>query len=84
MDTKNVIIVSLSKLELQELIKEAVEGCLKDTENKPQTWLTRIEAARYLKISLPTFDNLVKAKHIKIRCTGRKKLFNKEEIDKKF
>ena len=85
MDTQNVIIVSLSKFELQALIKEAVEGCLQNAGvNKPMTWFTRMEAAKYLKISLPTFDKVVKAKHIKMRCTGRKQLFSKEEIDKNF
>lgn len=86
MNSSDVILVNLTIKELEELIQKAVSDGLnnlkKNTEEsiKKDQLITRIQAANFLNISLPTLTKYVKKGKIPAHRIGNRILFKKFEI----
>lgn len=81
------IFLSITKEELVNLIDSCLQNHFqgKSTTNKIEAeieWLTRKEAASLLHISLPTLDLLTRQQKINAHRIGRKKLYNKNDMNK--
>ncbi|HWJ25056.1 MAG TPA: hypothetical protein VNS32_00845 [Flavisolibacter sp.] len=78
-----LILTTFTKEELTEIIKNALQSKPKpDSPIVPtQTWLTRIQASKHLKVCLPKLDKLTKLSKIPVYRIGRKKMYILEEID---
>lgn len=80
----SILIHNVTKQELVNLIADAVSeqmaifGGSQTDENK--TYLRRIEAAKILRISLPTLDKLSKEGKIKYLRIGGRILYKHEDI----
>ena len=78
------IMTNLTKEEFQLLIIEAVkkvnDDCSKKVGNTSDKFLSQREAAKFLRISLPTIVRWKNAKKIPFYQEGRKVLFNKSEL----
>lgn len=78
------IMTNLTKEEFQLLIIEAVkkvnEDCSKKVGITTDEFLSQREAAKFLRISLPTIIRWKNAKKIPFYQEGRKVLFNKSEL----
>ncbi len=89
MDFQQVSIINLTEKELQDVIYKAVLYAFQQSsvltlglgDNKA-TWLTRMQAAQYLNVSLPTLDKLAKTGKIGVHRLGRKKMYSREDMDK--
>ena len=79
----NIIIIS--KDELEHLIGEAVLKSMKmvsvPKDKNNCEWVTRVETSHLLQISLPTLDKLTKEGKFKVHHIGRKKFYDKNEIN---
>lgn len=89
---QSLLIQSVSKAELQELIKDSVEQAVKNClsslvlptsqENHGQS-LSKKEAAKYLKVSIPTLTKYVKEGFVKaFRLGGARMRFRASDLDK--
>jgi len=80
-----IVLVSIPKDELQTLIIDSVNACLKFYLPKPEgdslpELLTRKQAADFLKCSLGTVDNLTRSGVLQKHFLGRSPKFKKEEL----
>lgn len=86
MNSSDVIIVNLSLSELENIIQKAVsEGLGKfnnklEEPNQKDQLISRIQAADFLNISLPTLTKYVKQGKIPAHRIGSRILFRKNEI----
>ena len=80
------IFISLSEERLREIVEESVTNCISrqkiSAQKEPMELLSRLDTARYLKISLPTLDKLTKTDKIIAHRVGRKKMYRLSEIQK--
>jgi excisionase family DNA binding protein len=86
---KQITLLNITEDKFQMLISRAVESAIAkqmntngETQSVDKAWLTRMEAARYLKISLPSLDKLTKQGKLIASRIGRKKLYSKDQINK--
>jgi excisionase family DNA binding protein len=82
------LIEGISKSDLESLIEEKLREVLTEhlqsNYKKPSannTYLTRKEASRLLRISLVTLDKLTSTGRLKSYRVGKKVLFKRNEID---
>jgi excisionase family DNA binding protein len=86
MNSSSVMIVNLSLSELEEIIQKAVSEGLGTFNKNPKELnetgqlITRIQAADFLNISLPTLTKYVKQGKIPAHRIGSRILFQKNEI----
>lgn len=78
---EKILLTSYTEKQLIDLIIAAFKCIPDDKQTEKQGWLTRHEAAKYLKISLPTLDKLTKERKIPVHKTERKKLYNLNELN---
>ncbi len=87
MNTENITVLNLTEPELEKIVRNAVRQALEESNNhktnhNPESvWLSRVEASKHLKVSLPTLDSLTKKGVLTAYRTGRKKRFNLKELN---
>ena len=79
------IMMSLNYEELKELIVDAVKHAHQEINNgvvkeDPDDYMSQREAAKFLRISLPTIINWKRTNKIPYYQEGRKVLFKKSEL----
>lgn len=87
--TTSTLLEGLTSQDLRRIIREEVELALKAHDNAaPQKQgadipelLTRQEAARYLRISVPSLQRRIRDRHIVSVRMGARVLFRKEDLD---
>ena len=82
---EEIVLMSISKDELQTLIIDSVNACLKFYRPKPEgnsllELLTRKEAAEFLRCSVGTIDNFSRDGKIRKYYIGDTVVFKKDEI----
>ena len=83
---EKLILMSLNTEELKSLIVDAVKHAYQEINNKGlidvenEDYLDQREAAKFLRISLPTIINWKKTKKIPYYQEGRKVLYKKSEL----
>jgi len=84
--SKEIVLVSIPKDELQTLIIDSVNACLKFHLPKPEgkeelpELLTRQQVADYLSVSLKTVDNLTKDGLLKKHYIAGSPRFKRKEV----
>jgi hypothetical protein len=85
MESRQITLLNISQIELVQIVEAAVASALNninDRSSQEKTlWLTRKEAGRHLQLSLPTLDKLTRLSLIPAHRTGRKKLYNLDELN---
>ena len=82
-----MIPVTLPELKMifSELIQSELQKISIPVEKRPELQLfTRKESSNFLKISLPTFDNLTKQGEIQAHIVGKLIRFKKDELEAAF
>lgn len=79
-------VLVLSKDELQQLIKSTVVEALAESQHQiksatPAVYLTRREAMEHLRTTYPTLHKHTESGLLKCETFGRKKLYNKVDLD---
>ncbi|MCE4563466.1 helix-turn-helix domain-containing protein [Maribellus sp. CM-23] len=82
-----IILQGISLDEFKELLAETVESRFKVQEvhskvQSNQNYLSRLEVAKLLKISLPTLNEWTKIGHLQSYRIGNRVLYKAEEVDK--
>jgi excisionase family DNA binding protein len=80
----NILVATVTKEELAQIINDAVKALIpknRSADSLNVTWLSRAEAARHLKVSLPTLDDLTKEGKLTAHRIGRSKKYELNEIN---
>ncbi len=83
---ESLILHNIDRNELTQIISSAVSDQLQNlTQSQPKpkrgNYLTRVEASKILRISLPTLRNLTKAGIVKGYRLGGRVLYKSNELD---
>lgn len=81
---QGIFIESLNGDDLRELIRETIQeelGQANSQQDSAKDLLTRIEAAEYLSVSLPTLNRYVTSGKLRSRKIGGKKFFTLSDIN---
>ena len=85
---QDVILISLPQEKLEQLIQNAVQKALSNTdeakEHNQNELLTRKEAANYLNVSVATIDNWTRIGKIIKHYNGTAVRFKKSELESSF
>ena len=86
--TEKLILHSMSEWEFKELLTTVLQKLIKENQvesgiskNERSSWITRVEASKHLRISLPTLDKRTKEGKLNVYRTGRKKVYNLKELN---
>lgn len=86
MNSREVTLVSITVQELEDLVQRAVETGIENLLNKWESsceqiqLISRYDASKLLKVSLPTLTKYVKQGRIPAHRIGNRILFKKNEI----
>lgn len=85
MQNEQIVLISIGKDELRELVADAVAASLstlpKEGDGLPE-WLTRKEVAEYLSVSVGTVDGLVRQGVLPKHSVGGLVRFKRPEVRK--